>query len=210
MYYVHKQESSTYVWIRHSCVCSYERDLQPCTWFLQRCVYLGACKLVNRGLKLQRVFLDVEETAAGPAITFNAESENLIDSLMSNLASSPANELDGQVSDALRNTLFGRKTPDNPMGGQDLVGRNIFRSRDVSLPTYAGLARCFGITPDAQVRMPRMAPGTCVCCVVCCVVSLYMCFAPCVWGTEYVNVCALENFHDLLGCSLMNRRLKKC
>jgi len=35
---------------------------------------------------------------------------------------------------------------------EDLVGRNIFRSREVNLPTYAGLAECFGVTPDAQVR----------------------------------------------------------
>eukprot|EP00892_Ulva_mutabilis_P008880 jgi/Ulvmu1/6364/UM290_0001.1 len=54
-----------------------------------------------------------------------------------------ANEIDGRLSDALRNFLFGRSE------GQDLAGRNIFRSRELGLPTYAGMAECFGITPDA-------------------------------------------------------------
>lgn len=103
-------------------------------------------------------------TPAGLSVTFRPDADALIDDLMSNLAASPANELDGQISDALRNSLFGRPSPDNAMGGQDLVGRNIFRSREVNLPTYAGLAECFGIPPDAQVRsacMGYMHAGMC-------------------------------------------------
>lgn len=105
-------------------------------------------------LLLQKVFLDVIGAGGpNPTVTFDVEKggDKLLDKLVSSLATSLANELDGLISDALRNTLFGRPTPDNPMGGQDLVGRNIFRSREVNLPTYAGLAECFGITPDAQV-----------------------------------------------------------
>lgn len=102
-------------------------------------------------MPLQGLFLNRRETPSGPAVTFQDNADDLINDLMTNLASSPANELDGQISDALRNSLFGRKSDDNPMGGQDLVGRNIFRSREVNLPTYAGLAECFGLRPDAQV-----------------------------------------------------------
>ena len=107
---------------------------------------------LQRAHVVQRVFLRPVETPSGLEVTFRSDADSLIDSLMSNLASSPANELDGAISDALRNFLFGRPGPNNPMGGQDLVGRNIFRSREVNLPTYAGLAECFGVTPDAQVR----------------------------------------------------------
>eukprot|EP00892_Ulva_mutabilis_P005142 jgi/Ulvmu1/29/UM001_0030.1 len=62
---------------------------------------------------------------------------------MSALSTTTANEIDGRLSDALRNLLFGRSE------GQDLAGRNIFRSRELGLPTYADMAECFGITPDA-------------------------------------------------------------
>eukprot|EP00892_Ulva_mutabilis_P005801 jgi/Ulvmu1/3593/UM017_0005.1 len=58
----------------------------------------------------------------------------------------PPTEIDGRLSDALRNFLFGRSE------GQDLAGRNIFRSRELGLPTYAGMAECFGITPDATIE----------------------------------------------------------
>ena len=101
---------------------------------------------------MQSVFLNVVDTAAGPEVTFRPDAVSFLDSLVSGLVTSPANELDGKISDALRNTLFGRGA------GEDLVGRNIFRSRDVALPTYAGLAECFGVTPDAQVRPLMLSP----------------------------------------------------
>lgn len=112
---------------------------------------------------MQRVFLNPQQTPSGISVTFRPDADNLIDRLMSNLANSKANQLDGKISDALRNTLFGRPAGDNPMGGQDLVGRNIFRSREVNLPTYAGLAECFGITPDAQVCPPTPPPACMQC-----------------------------------------------
>eukprot|EP00892_Ulva_mutabilis_P005792 jgi/Ulvmu1/3585/UM169_0003.1 len=113
----------------------------------------------------ESVFLNVVETPEGPEVSFRPDADTFLDSLVRNLATSPANELDGKISDAIRNTLFGR------IAGEDLVGRNIFRSRDVALPTYAGLAECFGITPDAAteaetpdawiglVREPRIPGG---------------------------------------------------
>jgi hypothetical protein len=67
-----------------------------------------------------------------------------MDQLLSSAATSLANEIDGRLSDAVRNTLFGAF-------GEDLASRNLFRSRELGLPTYSSLAECFGTAPDMQV-----------------------------------------------------------
>ena len=108
-------------------------------------------------MHMQKFFLERQSTAEGVAVTFRTDADTVLDDLVSALAASPANEMDGRVSDAMRNNLFGLDE------GQDLVGRNIFRSRDVALPTYAGLAQCFGITPDATVRPTSPLPAVVNC-----------------------------------------------
>ena len=65
---------------------------------------------------------------------------------MLQLSTTTASEIDGKLSDALRNFLFGRAE------GEDLVGRNIFRGRELGVPTYAGVAQCFGLEFDDKVR----------------------------------------------------------
>lgn len=74
-----------------------------------------------------------------------ADAEHKMGLLLTGLATEPCAEMDGRMSDSLRLMLFG------PHFQQDLAARNIFRGRDLNLPTYAGLAKCFGVEPDARV-----------------------------------------------------------
>lgn len=60
-------------------------------------------------------------------------------------AQSRANQIDGKLSDTLRNTLFGDF-------GEDLGSRNMYRSRDMRVPSYGTLAACFGVKPTGRVR----------------------------------------------------------
>ena len=89
---------------------------------------------------------------------------------MLQLSTTSANEIDGKLSDALRDFLFGRDM------GEDLAGRNIFRGRELGVPTYGGVAQCFGTPVDTTVchrpqppSHPSPAPcphlGTSVCTV---------------------------------------------
>ena len=96
---------------------------------------------------MQRFFLE----NFGSSPTYKANSDQLVDTIMRKLSTTSANEIDGKLSDALRNFLFN--------DGEDLAGRNIFRGRDIGLPTYAGLAKCFGITPDSKVQPPCHPPS---------------------------------------------------
>jgi hypothetical protein len=64
--------------------------------------------------------------------------------LLSSAASTRANEIDGRFSDAIRNTLFGSF-------GEDLASRNLFRGRELGLPGYMELAKCFGTVPNMRV-----------------------------------------------------------
>ena len=68
-----------------------------------------------------------------------------MDALLAAAGAHVANEIDGRISDALRNTLFGAF-------GEDLAARNIFRGRDVGVPWYKDIARCHGVEPDAEAR----------------------------------------------------------
>ena len=154
--------------------CPVRLDSDPvCLWAMpissHSIVISTGCSCCNNAIPftpmhMQSFFLEAEDTADGPAVNFRAGADAILDDLVSALATSSANELDGRVSDALRNNLFGLAE------GQDLVGRNIFRSRDVALPTYAGLAECFGITPDVTVRpspTPLTSTSNCSCVCVC-------------------------------------------
>ena len=96
---------------------------------------------------VQRMFL--EESGKSP--DYKSNSDELVTRIMRTLSTTSANEIDGKLSDALRNFLFDF--------GEDLAGRNIFRGRDIGLPTYAGLAKCYGISPDRQVKPPNHLPS---------------------------------------------------
>lgn len=94
---------------------------------------------------MQDFFLDISGSANSPQVTYKSNSDSLLTEIMQKLSTTTANEIDGKLSDALRNDLFGHGE------GEDLAGRNIFRGRDLGIPTYAGLAECFGIKHDAKV-----------------------------------------------------------
>lgn len=95
---------------------------------------------------MQAFFLDRSGTNAKPSRTYKATAERDISNIMLQLSTTKANEVDGKLSNALRNFLFG------PDDGEDLAGRNIFRGRELGVPTYGGLAECFGLRPNARVR----------------------------------------------------------
>lgn len=86
------------------------------------------------------------QNATNVAVKGSAESD--ITKILKGLSTEASAEMDGKMSDSLRNILFG------PTFQEDLASRNIFRGRDLHLPTYAGMAKCFGVKPDAQVRAP--------------------------------------------------------
>ena len=83
---------------------------------------------------------------------YRDDSDDDIDDMMRALANEKSAELDGKMSNGLRNILFGPFMPETMMGAEDLCLRNIYRGRDLHLPSYAGLARCYGITPNQRVR----------------------------------------------------------
>eukprot|EP00892_Ulva_mutabilis_P006087 jgi/Ulvmu1/3850/UM018_0067.1 len=95
-------------------------------------------------------FLEQTGTADAPSVTYKAGAEAALGNIMTQLATSSANHIDGKLSDALRNFLFGREE------GEDLAGRNIAlaaaRGRELGIPTYGGHAECFGTAADASVE----------------------------------------------------------
>ena len=97
--------------------------------------------------EVQDFFLDKSGPVDSPMVTYKADAEDRLCNIMEGLATTRANEIDGKLSDALRNFLFGRSE------GEDLAGRNIFRGRDLGVPTYGGLAECYGLKPNAKVRV---------------------------------------------------------
>jgi len=107
---------------------------------------LAVIRVTPKLTMVQTFFLE----KSGRSPTYKANSDALVDTIMRKLSTTSANEIDGRLSDALRNFLFDE--------GQDLAGRNIFRGRDIGVPTYAGLAKCFGIKPDFKVPSPRKTP----------------------------------------------------
>lgn len=81
---------------------------------------------------------------------YRDDSDDDIDDMMRAVAQESAAELDGKMSNGLRNILFGPLVVKDgiPSGAEDLCTRNIYRGRDLHLPSYAGLARCYGIEPN--------------------------------------------------------------
>jgi len=101
---------------------------------------------------MQRFFLDQSGPDSAPSLTYKPNANTLLSNIMLQLSTTKANEVDGKLSDALRNFLFGRDM------GEDLAGRNIFRGRELGIPTYGGLAKCYGLEPDPVVRPRHLAP----------------------------------------------------
>eukprot|EP00892_Ulva_mutabilis_P003698 jgi/Ulvmu1/16/UM001_0017.1 len=97
-------------------------------------------------------FFDRTGTMEEPEVTYKDGAEADIANIMTKLSTTTANEVDGKLSDALRNLLFGRSD------AEDLAGRNIFRGRELGIPTYAGLAKCFGLEYDATVEAETPDP----------------------------------------------------
>ena len=91
---------------------------------------------------VQRNFLMNEDGGVG----YKPDAGALLDHILGTLSTTEASEMDGKMSNALRMILFGDSFQ------EDLCARNIFRGREMAMPSYAGIATCFGTTPDATVR----------------------------------------------------------
>jgi hypothetical protein len=83
------------------------------------------------------------DSALGPADKEQAARD--MGDLVIDATNSRAGALDGKVSDALRNLLFGAF-------GEDLATRNMYRSAELGMVPYEQLAQCYGVTPDQNVR----------------------------------------------------------
>jgi hypothetical protein len=105
----------------------------------------GAIPNTIGGFQIAQIF-DSESfygvtSAAG---TDNPTAANTkLDNLLSATAREAMADMDGEMADSVRNALF---------GSLDLASFNIFRSREIALPSYANLARCYGVTPRPEVR----------------------------------------------------------
>ena len=95
-------------------------------------------------LPVQKNFLNNEAGGVG----YKPDADAILDNIFTQMAGTQASEMDGKMSNALRNILFGDSFQ------EDLCARNIFRGRELAMPSYAGIASCFGTTPDATVRFP--------------------------------------------------------
>ena len=62
-------------------------------------------------------------------------------------AKTPAQKVDVKVVDGLRNIMF---------GSEDLVTRNLFRGRDMGLPTYREIANCYGFPATNSFEDPLL------------------------------------------------------
>lgn len=78
------------------------------------------------------------------AVALRGDAEDRLRTLLEAAATSLCANRDGMMSDTLRNTLFGSF-------GHDLASLNIFRARDLHVPDYGDLARCFGASPNKEV-----------------------------------------------------------
>jgi hypothetical protein len=86
--------------------------------------------------------------------TADPEAANAkLDNLITASATEAQSEIDGQMADSLRRFLFNI--------GLDLAVFNIFRARDVGLPSYPRLARCYGLHPNPKVSSLCSLPTTC-------------------------------------------------
>eukprot|EP00892_Ulva_mutabilis_P006211 jgi/Ulvmu1/3962/UM180_0002.1 len=92
----------------------------------------------------EEFYLRKSGPTSDPTITYRNDAEQVFTDIKQALSTTRANEADGKLSNALRNMLLSQ--------GEDLAGRNIFRGRDIGVPTYGGVAQCFGLTPDAATE----------------------------------------------------------
>jgi hypothetical protein len=88
----------------------------------------------------ERFFTTHDEVGNSPL----DDSEYRLASLLTQLAHTHAEAIDGKLTETLRSFLFG------PFG-QDLAVRNMWRGIETGLAKYSDLARCFDISPDPEV-----------------------------------------------------------
>ncbi len=113
--------------------------------------------------EIQRLKEDGQPIAEGPIPLQNAffrpdaiASGGGIDPLLRGLASQPAQQIDTQIIDAVRNFLFGPPGA----GGFDLASLNIQRGRDHGLPGYNEVRRHFGLSAlDSFAQYHEVEPG---------------------------------------------------
>lgn len=81
-----------------------------------------------------------------PTLFFNRQlvKDIGIDPFLAAALNTSAQAVDNHIIDGLRNFLF---TAGPGLFGEDLVTRNLFRSREVGLPTYETVTRCYGSDP---------------------------------------------------------------
>lgn len=107
---------------------------------------------------MQKFFLkpiEVPPESLLPGAFWSSTTDADIDRMLTLASEFPAGELDGRMSESLRDILFGLDM------SHDLCSANIFRARDLHLPSYAGIAQCYGVTPDNKVS-PSVA-NLCAC-----------------------------------------------
>ena len=97
-------------------------------------------RLNDDGSEFATGHLAVRDAFFSPHQMMGAEG---LESLLRGLAAQPAQEIDLQVVDELRNFLFG----DPGEGGMDLVALNIQRGRDHGLPDFNSVRIAYGLDP---------------------------------------------------------------
>ncbi|MGJ8633927.1 MAG: peroxidase family protein [Luteolibacter sp.] len=101
-----------------------------------------------------RIDAEGETAAAGDLALADAffdpsiVEEDGIDNILRGLSAQLCEELDGQITDSLRNFLFGEPGS----GGLDLASLNIQRGRDHGLPAYNEVRKQLGIRPARRIR----------------------------------------------------------
>ncbi len=125
----------------------YDPNVNPgiATEFSTAAFRLGHSMLGNDVEFLDNVGEDVFDEVPLRSAFFNPGllSETGIDSILKYLASDPAQEIDNQVVDEVRNFLFGQPGA----GGFDLASLNIQRGRDHGLADYNSTRVAYGLKP---------------------------------------------------------------
>ncbi|MEE8143276.1 MAG: peroxidase family protein [Planctomycetota bacterium] len=92
------------------------------------------------GVAIPQGNLELREAFFVPSVIVN---EGGIDPILRGLISKPAEAIDVEISDDIRNFLFGPPT----LGGLDLAALNVQRGRDHGLGDYNLLRSAYGLTP---------------------------------------------------------------
>lgn len=120
-------------------------------------------------LIVQKFYLQTEPGGVSVKPGANALLENVLQQVATNKAA----EMDGKMSDALRNILFG------PTFQEDLASRNIFRGRDLNVGTYGFVAKCFGKKVNQAVCCCTLGRILVSCASDACVQGLLTCTREC-------------------------------